>query len=80
MARDLRSRLAAMRTDAVKKQALRPHGLLTYIDRRPLLQGADSLSQVGLRRMGWDGTAFNIRDCLFLDTETTGLSGGAGTV
>ena len=34
----------------------------------------------GLRRIGWSGRNFDIRQCLFLDTETTGLSGGAGTV
>ena len=33
-----------------------------------------------LRRMGWNGRPFDIEKCLFLDTETTGLSGGAGTV
>ena len=34
----------------------------------------------GLRRIGWSGRSFDIRQCLFLDAETTGLSGGAGTV
>ena len=29
---------------------------------------------------GEDGTGFNINRALFLDTETTGLSGGAGTI
>ncbi|MBQ3424659.1 MAG: ribonuclease H-like domain-containing protein [Clostridia bacterium] len=38
------------------------------------------LSPVGLRRIGWCGGPFDIERCLFLDTETTGLSGGAGTV
>ena len=38
------------------------------------------LPSTGLRRIGWCGPRFDIRRCLFLDTETTGLSGGAGTV
>jgi len=33
-----------------------------------------------LRRIGHTGGAFDIEKALFLDTETTGLSGGAGTV
>ena len=33
-----------------------------------------------LRRIGWNGRRFDIEKCLFIDTETTGLSGGAGTV
>ena len=39
-----------------------------------------ALSADGLRRIGWCGRAFDIRRALFIDTETTGLSGGAGTI
>lgn len=38
------------------------------------------LSRRGLERMGFECTDFDVRRALFLDTETTGLSGGAGTV
>lgn len=38
------------------------------------------LSRLGLERMGFECAGFDVRRALFLDTETTGLSGGAGTV
>ncbi len=39
-----------------------------------------ALSHTALRRMGYNGRSFSIDRALFIDTETTGLSGGAGTV
>lgn len=51
-----------------------------YTDRRPADARLFALDADGLRRIGWCGRAFDLRRCLFLDTETTGLSGGAGTV
>lgn len=62
------------------KKEVRRGGLLTYVERRDIEPGLLELSGVGLRRIGWSGRSFDARKCLFLDTETTGLSGGAGTV
>lgn len=38
------------------------------------------LHRDALMRMGFTGDTFDVRRALFIDTETTGLSGGAGTV
>jgi len=66
-------------SDAPKRE-IRRGGLLCYAERRDIEPGLEKLSGVGLRRIGWSGRPFDARRCLFLDTETTGLSGGAGTV
>lgn len=81
MASGLRAKLKAMgaASDEPKREARRG-GLITYAERRDIEPGLLSLSGTGLRRIGWEGRAFDVRKCLFLDTETTGLSGGAGTV
>lgn len=82
MASGLRAKLKAMgaaASDAPKKE-VRRGGLLCYTERRDIEPGLLELSGTGLRRIGWSGRTFDPRKCLFLDTETTGLSGGAGTV
>ena len=77
----LRARLKAMGAAAdAPKREIRRGSLLTYAVRQDLEPGLTELSGVGLRRIGWSGRSFDVRRCLFLDTETTGLSGGAGTV
>ena len=82
MASQLRSKLKAMGIAAPAPQ--RPPrgggGLLRRVSRLDIEPGLLTLSGTGLRRIGWSGRAFDVRRCLFLDTETTGLSGGAGTV
>ena len=55
-------------------------GLIRHVTRLPLDPRLFELPPVGLRRIGWPGGPFDARRCLFLDTETTGLSHGAGTV
>lgn len=82
MASGLRAKLNAMRTaPAVQPpKAAKTGGLMCRVRRLPVEEGIFDLSPVGLRRMGWSGRRFDVRKCLFLDTETTGLSGGAGTV
>ena len=85
MASGLRARLNAIKSGAGKAQTApvqptRPSGLMSKVSRVPLAEGIYNLSPVGLRRMGWTGGRFDIERCLFVDTETTGLSGGAGTV
>lgn len=81
MASGLRAKLRAMSAvPAAPKVQTRPSGLMVYEERRDLEPGILSLSGVGLKRIGWCGRVFDPTRCLFLDTETTGLSGGAGTV
>ena len=75
MASGLRAKLNAIGAAAprVERKPARPCGV--EADARLFHLDGD-----GLRRIGWNGRAFDVRRCLFLDTETTGLSGGAGTV
>ena len=78
----LRAKLNAIGASAPRQEQkpARPHGVLRYAARAPLDCRLAELSADGLRRIGWTGGRFELKDCLFLDTETTGLSGGAGTV
>ena len=46
----------------------------------PLPAGLQQLDDSALELMGYEGKSFNLDRTLFIDTETTGLSGGAGTV
>ena len=81
MASGLRAKLNAMRSSTKPAAPVRTSaGVMVKVSRVPLNAGIDALSPVGLRRMGWTGGPFDPRKCLFIDTETTGLSGGAGTV
>ena len=81
MASGLRSKLRAIGASAPRSPAPAPGGeLLVRVSRRDTQPGIFDLPPAGLRRIGWSGRPFDIRRCLFLDTETTGLSGGAGTV
>ena len=77
----LRARLSAMKVSSPGPAPRAGRGGVRVETRRtPLDERIYALPPVGLRRLGWSGRAFDIRKCLFLDTETTGLSGGAGTV
>lgn len=82
MASGLRARLNAIASASPRApvQAPRAGGLLRREHRERADARLFSLDADGLRRIGWCGRGFRIEDCLFLDTETTGLSGGAGTV
>ena len=81
MASGLRAKLSALKGAAPEARTpARSSGLIVKTSRLPLDRQVLALPPVGLRRIGWSGRAFDIRRCLFLDTETTGLSGGAGTV
>ena len=46
----------------------------------PANEGLKSLNRDALLTMGFTGERFDIEKVVFLDTETNGLSGGAGTV
>lgn len=81
MASSLRAKLNAMKiAQTAPKPVVRTGGVMHRISRVPLDEALYDLSPVGLRRMGWTGGPFDVKRCLFMDTETTGLSGGAGTV
>lgn len=82
MASGLRARLNAIASasPAAPKKPAREAGVLRRESAHPLDERLLSLPADGLRRIGWCGQAFDISKVLFLDTETTGLSGGAGTV
>ena len=80
MASGLRAKLNMMRSSAPVVASPRQGGLICHVSREPLDPSILSLPPTGLRRIGWCGPRFDVRRCLFLDTETTGLSGGAGTV
>lgn len=81
MASNLRARLNAIGAAAPQTQQKRAAGgMMKYVHRERADERLFSLDPEGLRRIGWTGRAFDLRRCLFLDTETTGLSGGAGTV
>ena len=77
----LRARLSALKSQKPTPPPIQPSaGVLVRTHRTALDPAIDVLNPVGLRRMGWVEGRFDPRRCLFLDTETTGLSGGAGTV
>ena len=80
MVSGLRAKLNMMRTSAPVAATPRNGGLICHVSRESLDPALLELPSTGLRRIGWCGPRFDIRRCLFLDTETTGLSGGAGTV
>ena len=80
MSSGLRAKLNAMKTAGPAAPQRRPGGLICHACRLPLDPAIHDLPAAGLRRIGWCGPRFDVGRCLFLDTETTGLSGGAGTV
>ena len=81
MASSLRARLNAIKQTSGKQSVpQRVGGLERYVNRSPMPDGLYSPAVEALRRIGWNGRRFDIEKCLFIDTETTGLSGGAGTV
>ena len=79
MASGLRAKLQAIAPGNAAKAAMPERGgLVVRTDRRKAPEGLLSLPKRGLERLG-AGEGFSVEKCLFLDTETTGLSGGAGT-
>ena len=80
MASGLRAKLDLMKASAPAAPQRRGGGLICHVSRLPLDAAIYDLPAAGLRRIGWTGPRFDPARCLFLDTETTGLSHGAGTV
>lgn len=82
MASGLRAKLNRISAGVPKQEKKPTHacGVLQYASSRPMDARLRNLDVEALRRIGFAGNAFDLSKCLFLDTETTGLSGGAGTV
>ena len=78
MASSLKSKLNRLKTASEPRPAP-PPALMEHEARFPAEEKLFSLSEQALRRLGFEHP-FDPRRALFLDTETTGLSGGAGTV
>ncbi len=79
MTSSLKSKLNRLKSaDKPRVEPPKPQ-LLEYSFRTPADEALFSLSADALRRIGCSG-AFDPHRALFLDTETTGLSGGTGTV
>ena len=76
----LMRKLNAMRTTAAAPSRVPVRELVTRVFSCKADERLFSLSPSALRRLGYNGPVFHIERALFLDTETTGLSGGAGTV
>ena len=74
----LRDKLNARASQAAPA-AQRPQRVLEYTAWVPADAALRALSPTGLSRMS-PGLGFDAERALFIDTETTGLSGGAGTV
>jgi len=80
MASQLRKKLEAIMPASPHAAAQSRGGVYFCADRSPLdVDFSAKLSNAALARMDLS-EGFSINDCLFLDTETTGLSGGAGTI
>lgn len=81
MASSLKNKLNALRSAQNRpKPAPKRGGLRVLRAMYVLPEGLDALNGDGLLRIGWTGRRFELERTCFLDTETTGLSGGAGTV
>lgn len=77
----LRARLNAMTPSATPVGAEKKrHGLFVCTHSMPAGEALYRLDELALERMGLEGAWPGIERTLFLDTETTGLSGGAGTI
>lgn len=79
MASGLRAKLNALSPAPSKPSRVGSGGLFCAQERFPLQEEFFSMDRRGLARLG-ASEELDVRRCLFLDTETTGLSGGAGTV
>ena len=76
----LRERLRSMPTPSQRPAQQAAAGLILRESDAPADERLFSLDATALRRIGCPDAAFDIESALFLDTETTGLSGGVGTV
>ena len=79
MGSSLKSKLNRLKATAEPRPAPPPPAIMEHEARFPAEDKLFSLSAQALKRIGYEGE-FDPKRALFLDTETTGLSGGAGTV
>ncbi|MBQ2955960.1 MAG: ribonuclease H-like domain-containing protein [Clostridia bacterium] len=79
MPSSLKSKLNRLKTSSEPRPAPPPPALMEHEARFPADEKLFSLSPCALKRLGFE-FPFEPSRALFLDTETTGLSGGAGTV
>lgn len=79
MASSLKSKLNRLKASSEPRPAPPPPSLMEHEARYPVDEKLFSLNPQALKRLGFDHP-FDPARALFLDTETTGLSGGAGTV
>ena len=79
MPSSLKSKLNRLKTSSEPRPAPPPPALMEHEARFPADEKLFSLSPCALKRLGFK-FPFEPSRALFLDTETTGLSGGAGTV
>ena len=80
MGSSLRARLAAMGPQGGARPPAATRGLRRLSLTFPLPPGLEAPNPAALRRMGFEGEWPGLEQALFLDTETTGLAGGAGTI
>lgn len=76
----LRAKLQAMSKPRPGAPERRQSGLVEKVEYHPLLEGLRAPDPAALRRIGLEGDWPGIQQLLFLDCETTGLAGGAGTL
>lgn len=79
---DLRSKLRAISSSENRKAAPESEETFLYKTRTdfPVSLPRRVFTGSALRRLGLHGESLDLDECLFIDTETTGLSGGTGTV
>lgn len=81
MASSLKNKLNALKkAQGTPRPAQKRGGLRMMREVFPMPEGLTCLNESGLLPIGWEGRRFDLGRACFLDTETTGLSGGAGTV
>ncbi len=80
MGSSLKSKLSAIASPAADKPTRVRHPLSVHRFEQTLDERLLALDPVALARIGFSGDWPGIEKCLFLDTETTGLSRGAGTI
>lgn len=76
----LRAKLQAMSKPQAEAPGRRKRGLTETVEYHPLPEGLRAPDAAALRRIGLEGDWPGIGQLLFLDCETTGLAGGAGTL
>ncbi len=79
MPSSLKAKLSRLKSAEAPRPAAPEPTLFEYEARFPAEDSLFRLSECALRRLGFEHP-FDPAKALFLDTETTGLSGGAGTV